>query len=380
VIMCYGGDTAFIRELVDEAVIHSMDQDKGLLGIYQVVGWLGAWVKTMTKKARSLDSVVLDTDISETLTKDILTFQSSGEWYMSKGVPYRRGYLLFGPPGTGKTSFVQAIAGALKLNLCYLNLSSDEINDDSLNRLLSDAPERSIILLEDIDAMFVQRDSGQVQKQKLSFSGFLNALDGVRSQEGQILFMTTNHKERLDPALLRPGRADVHVRLENASEKQIRGLFDRFFPNEKELSDRFAKSLPVNRISMAKLQGHLLIYRESAQLCVDRAGDLLKDDQQVQRGMTIDEWLHRLNLLHLKPHFDKQKLRRIEDMIIITDEGQIAEHNLANGDKLHSRRMWNMLAGEAEAKENFKYLTKHGIRSIGALFLERARDIEDLVA
>ena len=77
---------------------------------------------------------------------------------MSKGAPYRRGYLLYGPPGTGKTSFVQAIAGAMKLNLCYLNLSSDEINDDSLNRLLCEAPERSIILLEDVDAMFTQRD------------------------------------------------------------------------------------------------------------------------------------------------------------------------------------------------------------------------------
>ena len=139
-----------------------MDVDKGLLGIYQVVGWCGMWVKVMTKKARTLDSVVLDTDISETLKKDITTFQESAEWYQSKGVPYRRGYLLYGPPGTGKTSFVQAISGALKLNLCYLNLSSSEMDDDGLNRLLSEAPERSIILLEDVDAMFMQRD--QVQK------------------------------------------------------------------------------------------------------------------------------------------------------------------------------------------------------------------------
>jgi chaperone BCS1 len=114
-------------------------------------------------------------------------------------------------------------------------LSSSELDDDALNRLLSEAPEHSIILLEDVDAMFVQRD--QVQKQKLSFSGFLNALDGVRSQEGQILFMTTNHKERLDPALLRPGRADVHVRLDHASEKQIKGLFNRFFPDRPELTE-----------------------------------------------------------------------------------------------------------------------------------------------
>lgn len=158
VIMCYGGSTALIQELIDEAVVFSLDTDKGLLGIYQVVGWLGAWAKTMTKKARSIDSVVLDQDIAETLTADIKAFQESGEWYMDKGVPYRRGYLLYGPPGTGKTSFVQAVAGASKLNLCYLNLSSGELDDDQLNRLLSEAPERSIILLEDVDAMFIQRD------------------------------------------------------------------------------------------------------------------------------------------------------------------------------------------------------------------------------
>ena len=79
--MCYGGTTALIQELIDDAVVFSMDQDKGLLGIYQVVGWLGAWVKVMTKKARSLDSVVLDTDIAETLTADIKKFQDSAEWY-----------------------------------------------------------------------------------------------------------------------------------------------------------------------------------------------------------------------------------------------------------------------------------------------------------
>jgi chaperone BCS1 len=77
---------------------------------------------------------------------------------MSKGVPYRRGYLLYGPPGTGKTSFTQAIAGDLKLNLCYLNLSSNEIDDVRLNQLMSDAPPDSILLLEDVDAMFVQRE------------------------------------------------------------------------------------------------------------------------------------------------------------------------------------------------------------------------------
>lgn len=102
---------------------------------------------------------------------------------MDKGVPYRRGYLLHGPPGTGKTSFTQAIAGALKLNICYLNLSSGRMDDDGLNRALNNAPSQSIILLEDIDAIFVSRESVNQSDEgrRISFSGLLNALDGVRS-------------------------------------------------------------------------------------------------------------------------------------------------------------------------------------------------------
>lgn len=62
--MCYGGSTEIIQQLIDDAVVFSMDLDKGLLGIYQTYGWLSMWVKVMTKKARTLDSVVLDSDIA----------------------------------------------------------------------------------------------------------------------------------------------------------------------------------------------------------------------------------------------------------------------------------------------------------------------------
>jgi chaperone BCS1 len=120
--------------------------------------------------------------------------------------------------GCGKTSFAQVLASELKLDICILNMSQKDLTDNSLAANLRDAPDKAIILLEDVDAIFVERTSasdksGRNTNSGISFSGLLNAIDGVAAQEGRIFFMTTNHVEKLDPALIRPGRCDVKVRL-----------------------------------------------------------------------------------------------------------------------------------------------------------------------
>ena len=74
------------------------------------------------------------------------------------GIPYRRGYLLHGPPGCGKSSFITALAGELSFGICVLNLSERGLTDDRLNHLLCVAPQNTIILLEDIDAAFLSRE------------------------------------------------------------------------------------------------------------------------------------------------------------------------------------------------------------------------------
>lgn len=108
------------------------------------------------------------------------------------GIPYKRSYLLYGPPGTGKSSFAQAIAGQIKFSICFVNCS-DKINDFHFNSLLNRAPQKSIILIEDVDSIFSERKNTEKNNQ-LTFSGFLNAIDGVRSQEGRIIIMTTNYR------------------------------------------------------------------------------------------------------------------------------------------------------------------------------------------
>lgn len=93
---------------------------------------------------------------------------------------------------------------------------------------MNKAPSKSIILIEDVDAMFEGRKN-TINANALTYSGFLNTIDGVRSQEGRMVIMTTNHKEKLDPALLRPGRIDLSIKLNYATKFQVQKLFERFF-------------------------------------------------------------------------------------------------------------------------------------------------------
>jgi len=103
------------------------------------------------------------------------------------------------------------------MNLCVLSLQDEDLTEEKLINSMETIPNHSLVLLEDVDAIFIKREANEKRKNNLSFSGLLNALDGVRTTDGRILFMTTNHKEKLDPALLRPGRADIHIELKNAS-------------------------------------------------------------------------------------------------------------------------------------------------------------------
>ena len=128
-IKCWGNDTTILKEFITDAITHCVSNDSGRTGIYEQ-GWCETWNKVQSKKCRTMDSVILDDGIAKDVIADIKNFEASEDWYKSKGIPWRRGYLLYGPPGTGKTSLTQAISGALGYSICYVNLSSDRLNDD----------------------------------------------------------------------------------------------------------------------------------------------------------------------------------------------------------------------------------------------------------
>lgn len=211
------------------------------------------------RKKRSAESVILANGIKEDLINDVKEFLENGDWYDKRGIPYRRGYLLYGPPGSGKSSIIQALAGHLDYNICILNLSERTLTDDRLNHLMNHVPDRSILLLEDIDAAFSERKQADDQgyASGVTFSGLLNSLDGVASADERIIFMTTNHPEKLDPALIRPGRVDYKVLIDNATPDQIRQMFLRFYEGEHDYCEAFVRlAIEINKpISTAMLQG-----------------------------------------------------------------------------------------------------------------------------
>ena len=231
----------------------------------------GYWKSVGLVKDRRMESVILPNTLSDKIVNDIKQFLNSRDWYKKIGVPYRRGYLLHGIPGSGKSSLVAAIAGEFKIDLYSCNLSGINITDDKLEELIADLKPPCILLFEDIDAVTTDRSKIKDEKKMggVSLSGLLNILDGLLSQEGVITIMTTNFKDRLDEALVRPGRVDLEVKFEYATADQLIKLFDRFFPNNIGQSNEVISEIVKNHsISMAEMQQFLLIRRDNAEQAI----------------------------------------------------------------------------------------------------------------
>ncbi|RUS35497.1 BCS1 N terminal-domain-containing protein [Jimgerdemannia flammicorona] len=276
-------DRGVFSQLLKEARELALAKQEGKTVMY--TSWGPEWRPFgLPRRRRMLSSVILDNGIKERIVKDVKDFINNGSWYNERGIPYRRGYLLYGPPGSGKSSFIQALAGELEYNICILNLSERGLTDDRLNHLLSNIPERSVMLLEDIDAAFTKRkQADQTGSQSMiTFSGLLNALDGVASAEERIVFMTTNHIELLDPALVRPGRVDLKEYLGNATESQIRRMFLRFYEGQEDLAERFVNALRGREVSTAGLQGHFVYYKDNPEEAVSKVESVDESCQLLQ--------------------------------------------------------------------------------------------------
>ncbi|KZT39200.1 P-loop containing nucleoside triphosphate hydrolase protein [Sistotremastrum suecicum HHB10207 ss-3] len=308
ILTVYSFRMSTLSDLVDSARKLYIEFSKPHVTIHQPIQPYqeGNWSHVVTKYRRPLDSLIIEESTKTTLLDDVKEFLGSESWYIDRGIPYRRGYLLHGPPGTGKTATIYTLAGELGLEIYVLTMSEGLINDAGLKALIRAVPSHAILLLEDIDcvshSLRIEQDeamndpqSRPVSKSAVTLSGLLNAIDGVGTDRGRLIFCTTNHLNHLEPALLRPGRIDVKVEYKAASQAQARTLFIAFFTDRtpssssshdnttgassesaavtssvvSELAHRFSKLIPPHEFIIPDLQGYLLLHRKDPQSAVN---------------------------------------------------------------------------------------------------------------
>ncbi|KAK6237407.1 hypothetical protein QUC31_002876 [Theobroma cacao] len=191
------------------------------------------WESAIFKHPARFDTLAMEPELKQFIMDDLDSFVGRKDFFENVGRAWKRGYLLYGPPGTGKSSLVAAIANHMSYHVYDLQFQSVR-NDAELRRILTSTTNRSILLIEDIDCSTkISEDRGKVKDEKqkegedgrlnrpssidpgVTLSGLLNFIDGLWSSCGneRIIIFTTNHKEKLDPALLRPGRMDVHIHM-----------------------------------------------------------------------------------------------------------------------------------------------------------------------
>jgi chaperone BCS1 len=272
-----GRNQAVVRQFVNEVVACHKAQRKRTSYLYV---YDEGWNRIAAYTPRLLDSVILKPGEKEHLILDLERFWSARERYRRLGVPYHRGYLLYGPPGTGKTSLVSALAARFGLSIYAMNLT--EMNDRALKHAMNDVSEDSVILFEDIDCMKAgnrrtEDDDGRAVSKPgkgngnpadllgVTLSGLLNVLDGFHAPEGVVFVMTTNQVEKLDPALLRPGRIDYRLFMGEAAETQKIALYRRFFPEASEAEAREFVEASQSAETMAEFQGLLLALEQEQQ-------------------------------------------------------------------------------------------------------------------
>ncbi|EFY94593.2 ATPase, AAA-type, core [Metarhizium robertsii ARSEF 23] len=299
-ISCPGRSVQVLKEFIGECRHEYLEQIGGKITIFKNSG--DYWKRISTKEKRPLDTVIISSSLKQELVDDLKNFlnEETRHWYIQRSIPYRRGYLLHGPPGTGKSSLGSALAGEFNLDIYIINAPS--VDDQMLEHLFNNLPDRCVVLLEDIDAIGTDRQGpGKPRKAALSLSGLLNTLDGVASQEGRILIMTTNHVNNLDEALIRPGRIDVKLEIPLADSDVTKNLFSFVFGPDKRhdaiddeiilelrsLAGDFAKKVPELKFSTAQIMSFLLKHKNSAEDALKEANSwfgVAAGEKQVKDG------------------------------------------------------------------------------------------------
>lgn len=270
----------FIRDAEEYWVKSKFIDDSGTINIIKFNGC--SWNAEYASKKRKSSSLYFSDDLYEKTKGGIQKFMDPivKERYNSLGIPYSQTYLFYGVPGTGKTSLTFTLASELSMNMATINFTDQDMDDDELQKAIYRLPSNTILLLEDVDALFDHRDHKE-NGVRITFSGFLNALDGVVKADGLIVIMTTNFLKDINDLALRR-RVDHYMEFKHMDKKQIQKMFQSFFPN-REVPNEILK---MKKLTPCILQKFLVRHLFDDDLPLDELTDLI---EIIQTDETLKE-------------------------------------------------------------------------------------------
>lgn len=240
-ISCYTSKT-ILNEMVEEVYNWWVKKQNTSLGLKVVV--TDTWYdqkNIYVPVYKRLDNIYVEG--KDELIKDIERFLSKRELYYEYGVKFKRTYALYGPPGVGKTTLVFGVADMLDRPVYYLNPSGFG-SDNTFEEFIGSVPDKSIVLIEDIDVFWTDRKSDG--KTNVSFQSLLNVLDGIHSPNDMIIFVTTNHFDKLDEALTRKGRLDYKMYIGYTTRKLANKFISEYYKvNTYDVGADFPDDVPM---------------------------------------------------------------------------------------------------------------------------------------
>lgn len=256
------------------------------------------WEVLNTSPNRSFDTVFMEPNVKENLVEFIHDFvrPETRDDYRRFGIPYKCNIMLHGPPGTGKSSTIHSIATEIDSDIAIVHFTAG-MGDDKLMRsinLLSELKKCKIIVMEDVDSLFINRKEHDTEKNSVTLSGLLNALDGLSRMEGVMVCLTTNHLDALDHAMLRPGRLDYLVKYSYASKDLIQQVYNFYFPESgEELFNSFYNAVSSHKITPSMLQQYFFRYRKNPALILNKVStefmDIIKERGNKTHGSKDEE-------------------------------------------------------------------------------------------
>ena len=262
----FGRSHSFFNELI-QTVKRLDDGEPNEIKVFNYDPCHWEFITSIPK--REMNSVFIPNETKKEILNALDKFVNNEFFYKEKGIPYQLGILLEGPPGTGKTSLVKAIASYINKNIS--TISPTHLYD--LPRSLGSFKESSIVVIEDIDTSIITNDrktknvlseedltQGKMLKEEeppvfsfSSLSDVLNSIDGILSIHGRVLVMTTNHYEKLDKALIRPGRIDLVVHVGFVTQETFNEFILSFFNKKVE------RQFTGKEITISELQNEFLL-------------------------------------------------------------------------------------------------------------------------